>query len=126
LSNSIKFKNNIYLDSESVVIKRTPIVDSSWKDLTLLNGVSARTGDQYKPQYRKIGNLVFIKGQINVPQHSQLTAFQLPSGYRPAYEIKPPIINNYYDAWISNNGYMYIGSGNAETNLDICSSFLAD
>ena len=100
--------------------------DSGWIDITLLNDVTARSGDIYKPQYRRIGDVVYLKGQINVPQHSQLSAFQLPSGYRPAYEVKPPILNNYYDAWIAPNGTLYIGTGNAETSIDMCVSFLAN
>ena len=79
------------------------MIDTGWQDLTLLNGVTARDNTNiYKPQYRKIGNLVYIKGQITIPAHnSDLVAFVLPSGCRPSTEI-PSIVNNgnsWYDVW---------------------------
>ena len=60
------------------------VTDTGWQVLTLSNGVTAAdTGFAVTPQYRKIGNHVFIKGHVkcSVPSGGTLIAV-LPEAYR--------------------------------------------
>mgnify|MGYP003291001026 CR=1 FL=1 len=90
--------------------------DSGWLDLTLENGVTSRDNTaKYKPQYRKIGNIVYLKGQVSIPAHSAyMVMATLPSGYRPYFEGKLPILvsNN----WIDTDGKIYISADNTARN----------
>ncbi len=87
--------------------------DTGWKDLVLLNGVTQRSGDLYKPQYRKIGNVVYLKGQVTIPAHSQnIILGVLPIGYRPPYESKCFFIG--FNNWIDTGGNIWIGDTSTE------------
>lgn len=56
--------------------------DSGWKTLTLESGVSAYSNAQL-PQYRKVGNTVYVRGAVKgVTQLSKVVAI-LPEGFRP-------------------------------------------
>ncbi len=62
--------------------------DTGWIDITLMNGATARKGDEYKPAFRRIGSIVYIKGQITVPTSTtDITLFVLPENCRPNYEV---------------------------------------
>ena len=57
--------------------------DSGWKTLTLESGVSAYSNAQL-PQYRKVGNVVYVRGAVKgVTQLSKVIAI-LPEGCRPS------------------------------------------
>lgn len=63
------------------------VTDSGWQALTLQSGVNAAdTTFAVTPQYRKIGNRVYIKGHVkcSVPSGGTLIAI-LPEGYRVLY-----------------------------------------
>lgn len=63
------------------------VTDSGWQVLTLQSGVNAAdTTFAVTPQYRKIGNRVYIKGHVkcSVPSGGTLIAI-LPEGYRMPY-----------------------------------------
>lgn len=61
----------------------TPETDSGWVDMLLNEGWSI-TGYTYdKPQYRKIGKFVFLRGLVNATQAAEATICTLPTGYRP-------------------------------------------
>ncbi len=52
--------------------------DTGWIDITLLHGEKQTSNSYYDPQYRKIGNLVVLKGVIlNVTKTAE-SLFQLP------------------------------------------------
>ena len=57
--------------------------DSGWITATLDNGYTAATG--LAPAYRKIGNVVYIRGAVTKSSEISLNAsiFTLPEGYRP-------------------------------------------
>lgn len=56
--------------------------DTGWINLPLTNGVLPFL-DEYPPQYRRIGNQVFLRGRImNVTQETTYAA-NLPEGFRP-------------------------------------------
>ena len=103
------------------------IIDTGWQDITLQNGVTARSGDAYKPQYRKIGNVVYIKGQVNIPSHnSTITMCELPSGYKPSYEAKMPLMLPYVHNWIDIDGKFNIGPIGSLNNISIDTQYLVN
>lgn len=56
--------------------------DTGWLDLTLNEGIESYSANQ-KPQYRKIGKIVFIRGAVtNIPERNTILA-TLPEGFRP-------------------------------------------
>ena len=58
---------------------------SSWTTLPLATGIEQYTSaDQYKCQYKKIGNQVFVRGCIKGVSANNTTLATLPSGYRPS------------------------------------------
>ena len=66
--------------------------DTGWVDITLQNGVTARDStNTYKPQIRRIGNIVFLKGQIKIPANINVLA-TIPIEFRPSYEVRFPSV----------------------------------
>jgi hypothetical protein len=90
LSKSIKYKNDTYLDSSSVIHGRKKLnelinellTDSGKKSPSLMNGWCNKS---FNPcYYRKIGKIVYVYGVIG-GGGNDTTIFTLPAGYRPAY-----------------------------------------
>ena len=81
-------KHDMLWDSTSIVhedkLLNTILEDSGWLDLPLESGVSA-DGYSGKPQYRKIGNIVEIRGSISFTKASSgnTSLATLPEGFRP-------------------------------------------
>lgn len=69
--------------------KQDKIEDSGWLDLTLMNGTLAYSTAQ-KPQYRKIGSVVHIRGVFKGVTSTPIVIGQLPEGYRPACKAIVP------------------------------------
>lgn len=65
--------------------------DSGWKDLNLASGVELY-GEQSKPQYRKIGNVVYLRGAVKNILAGQTTIATLPEGFRPTRTV--PFVQN--------------------------------
>lgn len=64
------------------------VTDSGWQVLPLESGIDVHDGSfAVTPQYRKIGNHVFIKGHINtaIPSGSSKLIATMPEGYRPVF-----------------------------------------
>lgn len=57
--------------------------DSGWKTLPLASGVSAYS-DAQTPQYRKIGNTVYLRGAVGALSSEEKVIGTLPTGYRPS------------------------------------------
>lgn len=97
--------------------------DTGWITLPLLNGVLPFL-DDYPPQYRRIGNQVFIRGRImNVTQETTYVA-TLPEGFRP---------KDYSPRWIAPcNGANYVrlylngGTGNIVSEIMSDGQYPAD
>ena len=102
------------------------IEDTGWIDLVLQNGTTQRNGNQYKPQVRRIGKIVYMKGQVNIPAHtSDIAIANIPLGYRPAWETIMPAFNG--TNWIDTKGVIWVGVNNtATTNQKIYSSWTID
>ena len=65
------------------------VYDSGWIDLKLYDGFTARVG--YEPQIRRIGNIVYIRGQIKTDGLSSSKVnyiLQIPEGFRPLRTIQ--------------------------------------
>lgn len=54
--------------------------DSGWIEATLADGVTAAQ----IPQYRKIGNIVFVRGAVSFPLPESGDIFYLPNGFFPS------------------------------------------
>lgn len=90
--------------------------DTGWEDLTLESGFTSRGAD-FKPQFRKVGKTVYLRGQITGNFTTSSTpVFQLPAGYRPTMEhvFRAFHENNYLTGNIIKNGYL---SAIANTNF---------
>lgn len=58
------------------------VKDTGWIDLSISSGWSYQY-DTDKPQYRKIGNIVYLRGLLNATTSADSVIATLPSGYRP-------------------------------------------
>ena len=95
--------------SDTTAKVNAAVADTGWINLPLTNGVQPFLAD-YPPQYRRIGNMVHIRGRImNVTQETTYAA-TLPEGFRP---------KDYSPRWIAPcNGTIYVrmylngGTGN--------------
>lgn len=74
-----RFKNKVTFDDVSGIPQ---FADSGWLDLPLKTGWSYQY-DTDKPQYRKIGNIVYLRGLIDATATAQTTIGELPVGFRP-------------------------------------------
>lgn len=86
-------------------------VDSGWQNISRASGYNA--GSLGTPQYKKVGNQVFIRGSWSTSNDigsSSVVLGTLPSGYRPPYDTR----------WIvPENGTGYIGRVGITTNGEI-------
>lgn len=82
------FAGDVYVGgtSQSEGVKLAKLVDTGWITLTLETDVSA--GGANNPlQYRKIGNVVYIRGTLtvtNMTTSPKILSSSIPSGYRPS------------------------------------------
>lgn len=66
--------------------------DSGWTEVTFESGYANYGSPFANVQYRKIGNVVYLKGLMDPATHG--TAFTLPEGYRPPERTIIDVINN--------------------------------
>lgn len=62
------------------------IFDSGWLDLTLQNNVLA-FNDEQKPQYRRLGKTVLLRGVVKSVTAFETVIATLPANYRPAKRV---------------------------------------
>lgn len=74
------FTNKVTFDDISGIPQ---LMDSGWLDLPLKTGWSYQY-DTDKPQYRKIGNVVYLRGLVDATATAQATIGELPVGFRPS------------------------------------------
>ena len=84
-TNTPKYYYNAYYSSAWKGWKLVDHTDTGWIDLTLTNGATIYNSNQ-KPQYRKIGSQVFLRG-IFCGITERTTIATLPAGYRPSQRI---------------------------------------
>lgn len=63
--------------------------DTGWQDLTLAQDITAQSSAAaYKPQYRKIGKLIYVAGCVKGATANNQILATLPSGYRPSHQMR--------------------------------------
>jgi hypothetical protein len=70
---------------------RTFSADSGWVNATLEHGWENLGGAYALIGYRKIGNIVLLRGGVKKGGASATTLFTLPKGFRPAYQEFPAV-----------------------------------
>lgn len=76
---------------------RTGERDTGWIDLPLSSGWSFQY-DTDKPQYRRLGNVVYLRGLVNATSAAVGTLATLPAGFRPiGYYVRFPCTLNQTD-----------------------------
>ena len=79
--------------------------DSDWIDLPLNSGWSMNDYDTEKPQYRKVGKVVMLRGLVNATGEAGNLISTLPAGFRPI---------GYYNRWSCS-----LGAGNERANVQV-------
>lgn len=74
-----RFRGRVTLDDVSGIPQ---LADSGWLDLPLKTGWTYQY-DTDKPQYRKIGSTVYLRGLVDATAAAGTTLGELPEGYRP-------------------------------------------
>lgn len=75
--------NHYYADSWGVWTSNEP-ADSGWINLTLNDGWAMNDYTTEQPAYRKVGNLVMMRGLVNATAVAGNHIATLPEGFRPA------------------------------------------
>lgn len=68
------------------------VSDTGWCDLNLENGVQAYAAGN-KPQYRRIGKVVFLRGAVTNVNVRNTVIATLPEGFRPSTMSYPYVQN---------------------------------
>ena len=64
-------------------------IDTGWLALPLASGITAQSAsDAYTPQYRKIGNVVYIEGCVKGATANNTVLATLPEGFRPVHIMR--------------------------------------
>lgn len=96
--------------------KQDKITDSGWIDLPLNSQVTAYNSSS-APKYRKIGNMVEIRGSIkisgNISSSSGLNFATLPAGFRPSQTIGVVCEGSVVSKW-----YLNISNDSGALNVD--------
>ena len=84
---------NEYNTSETVSYSANYIneltADTGWLPLPLASGISAQSASSaYTPQYRKIGNIVYIEGCVKGATANNTVLATLPVGFRPVHTMR--------------------------------------
>lgn len=99
-------KRNVLTEIDAL---NTHVKDSGWKDLTL-ESTCTEGGYSGTPQYRKIGNHVYIRGSVLLTLSSSTVTFaNLPEGFRPSrffYKTNMAQGNCIWRQTVSDNGKM--------------------
>lgn len=83
--------------------------DSGWIDLPLNTGWTMNDYDTEKPQYRKVGKVVMLRGLVNATSAAGNEIATLPSGFRPN--------KGYYNRWDC-----ALGAANERVNVQVNTS----
>lgn len=144
---SVGYANNLETTDKTSLVnainetyERT-LDDSGWLDLTLSSGISGATLTG-KPQIRKVGKMVYIRGGVSFTLSSPGTGVgfaTIPEGFRPAgslYKMAATGGTRYCRVYYSTGGgigmdWMYNINGTQVTSgsitwLDISLSYMTD
>lgn len=93
--------------------------DTGWKTLPLATGIVPNS-DSVIPQYRKIGETVYIRGGIKGITGDNITIGTLPAGYRPTR------VFHFLQNKTASGGVPMVARWKIETNGNITMSFSYD
>lgn len=84
LQNNVStLQNNVSAAQSAISDIEDAISDSGWINLTLNSGWSCQYNTDVA-QYRKIGNVVYLRGLLNATQSAGQVIGTLPEGFRPS------------------------------------------
>ncbi|MET0786902.1 MAG: hypothetical protein ABWY25_09365 [Paenisporosarcina sp.] len=99
-----------------VVNQLNGIVPTVWTNVTLLSGWTHTSGSPL--QYRKVGDIVQIRGRADGSSGPWTTIFNAPAGYRPPSDVMVGLAVVMSSAWgvqpfsVSASGvFTFVGSG---------------
>lgn len=89
-------------------------IGSTWTSLSLGSGWANYGSGYQDAQYKKVGDLVFLRGHVKRTSGSSSTIATLPSGHRPASYTQVVVSSSgtYGQIDIANTGDMYLITGN--------------
>lgn len=92
---------DVYIGDDIVNVK-----DSKWVTPTLINGWVMHNSTYGTLQYRKIGDVVYLRGIIKNSSNSSGAFFTMPPGYRPAISMVFPGVteDKLSDLYLTNGG----------------------
>lgn len=93
--------------------------DSGWKTLPLVSGITPNS-DSVIPQYRKIGEAVYLRGGVKGIANDGTIIGTLPEGYRPTR------VFHFLQNKSASGGVPMIARWKIETNGNITMSFCED
>ena len=96
--------------------------DTGWVDMSISgSAVTARDQGRYKPQVRKIGNLVQIKGQIMASSNlNDNTSLSMPTEFIPN-DMELSYVTNNASIWVALTGELHITSTSSSyININTC------
>lgn len=99
------------LQTETDVLE-TKMKDSGWKNLSLATGVVAYSAAQV-PQYRKIGNVVYLRGACKGFTANDTVIAVLPAGFRP------PVLHSFPQNTSKSNDVPMFARWSIKTNGEI-------
>lgn len=126
MSKSLKFKNNNYLDSSSIVHNRELLSeilkDTGWVNLEVEENFNNLSWEPLA--YRKIGNIVFIHGGGTLDYSTSNVICSLPNNILPRQNIQTVCphnaSSNYSNILIDNIGIIkQLTSTNSSTSVTI-------
>jgi hypothetical protein len=108
---------------------------TAWQNLPLMNGWSAFGSGYIQPRFRKIGDVVYLEGNLKIgtqPTYpGQIQAGTLPAGYRPVSNIIFPALFGGADGWggsgrvdVWSNGIFNVVSSGAMLGAHSITSFV--
>lgn len=127
-----QFKVRKVSNTEEVEKKQDIVEDTGWIAITNINAPFSIRSNFYTPAVRRIGKIVYFKGQFNNVTLEQLGTAQniiltIPEGFRPSYEVT---VDYYQQSWISVDGRLHTGlrkgSNNENQWIQYCVSWLIE
>ncbi|MCY1690759.1 pyocin knob domain-containing protein [Exiguobacterium sp. SL14] len=102
-------------------------VTSQYTDIALINGAQAYASAGYNPQVARVGNQVYVRGELayNTVQVGTIIGY-LPAGYRPSQmhrylQSSVSQTNTMQNRWsIATNGAIKLESSTSDSNVSRC------
>ena len=122
---SIKNMTYITIEEVSNVVNSVIEEDANWVDITLINNWVQGADTYNKPQYKKVGNRIELRGFITNPNELTATtryAFTMPNSLYPQKINQFNLYastSNFIGAYMSNSGFRISANYQAGENLSL-------